>query len=345
MDIDVETLLAPLEGETPCGDDLEYDPDFMQMVTDATPAEEQQVGDSVLAAEEVDFAGVAKLALGILGRSKDFRAAVYLAEASLHTDGFPAFERCLAYVDGLANSYWECAHPELDAEDDNDPTMRVNAVMGLTGRTTMLRAVRRAPLTQSRVMGRFSLYDLSIANGEIPAPEGMDNPPDSATISAAFQDTDAEDIAAIRAAISQSRAHVKNIGAVFDDKVGVDGPDLTELDSALHKAQAAINAALGEEEGSDAPDAPETDGAAAPQAAPQGASGGGAINSNDDVTRMIDRICEYYARVEPSSPVPVLLKRARRLVGADFVDIIKDMATAGYDQVTTIGGLEGDNGY
>jgi type VI secretion system protein ImpA len=38
--------------------------------------------------------------------------------------------------------------------------------------------------------------------------------------------------------------------------------------------------------------------------------------------------------------VPILLTRAKRLVGADFLSIVKDMAPNGIDNVHLISGLE-----
>ncbi|HIP23565.1 MAG TPA: type VI secretion system protein TssA [Rhodobacteraceae bacterium] len=342
MEINVEALLLEYAGESACGDDLEYDPDFIELEAISKPKEEQQVGDSVLAGEDVDFSKVGSMALGILERSKDLRAAVFLAEACLHSDGFVPFERVLAYIRGVVERYWECVHPELDEDDDNDPTMRVNALRGLVGLDTVLRAVRRAPLTQSRAMGRFSLRDISIADGEISPGEGQD-PIDHASISAAFQDTDDDTMTAIREAVSNAREHVKAITAVFDEKVGALGPDFSELDKALYKAEKAISSVLGGESGAEAPAAEEERAGVASVPNAQAGPVSGAINSRDDVIRMIDKICEYYARSEPSSPVPVLLQRGRRLVAADFVTIMKDMASEGMNQVRTIGGLEDDS--
>ena len=54
---------------------------------------------------------------------------------------------------------------------------------------------------------------------------------------------------------------------------------------------------------------------------------------------MLDRIIAYYARSEPSSPVPMLLERAKRMVGADFLTIIKEMAPDGIQNVHLIGGI------
>jgi len=58
----------------------------------------------------------------------------------------------------------------------------------------------------------------------------------------------------------------------------------------------------------------------------------------------LDRLCEYYQRNERSSPVPLLLKRARRLVNMDFMDILEDLAPAGLDQARMIQGATGTSG-
>ncbi len=342
MEIDVDALLAEFEGDSPCGEDLEYDPDFIELETIATPKEEQQVGDAVIAAEDVDFSKVALMALSVLERSKDLRAAVYLCQGALYSEGFIPFERAMAYIHGVLDRYWDKVYPLLDDEDDDDPTMRVNALRGLASPDAVLRAVKRAALTDSRAMGRWSIRDISVAEGEVPKPANMETAPDTATISAAFQDTDPDTMTAIREAISNSREHLKNINAILDDKVGSYGPDLSELDKLLFKAQGAINKVLGGEEA----DMPGNDGktdqtaSAAPTA--QGGAINGTINSTDDVTRMIDRICEYYARSEPSSPVPMILQRARKLVAADFMTIMEDIASNGMEQVRTISGIRED---
>jgi type VI secretion system protein ImpA len=66
------------------------------------------------------------------------------------------------------------------------------------------------------------------------------------------------------------------------------------------------------------------------------------INNRDDVIKMIDEICQYYTINEPSSPVPLLLQRAKRLVDKDFIEIIKDMAQGAVSEVTTITGFQED---
>ena len=55
---------------------------------------------------------------------------------------------------------------------------------------------------------------------------------------------------------------------------------------------------------------------------------------------MLDRICDYYSHHEPSSPVPLLLKRARRLATGSFVDILRDLAPDVLPQIERICGIE-----
>ncbi|HHO9022271.1 TPA: type VI secretion system protein TssA, partial [Pseudomonas aeruginosa] len=51
---------------------------------------------------------------------------------------------------------------------------------------------------------------------------------------------------------------------------------------------------------------------------------------------------EYYVRHEPSSPVPVLLKRAKTLVTADFAEIVRNLIPDGISQFETLRGPESE---
>jgi type VI secretion system protein ImpA len=78
------------------------------------------------------------------------------------------------------------------------------------------------------------------------------------------------------------------------------------------------------------------------QAVPTGDASGralsGRITSNHDVLRALDMIINHYEQKEPSSPVPLLIKRAKRLVGRSFVDIIRDLSPDAMSQVQLVSG-------
>jgi len=54
------------------------------------------------------------------------------------------------------------------------------------------------------------------------------------------------------------------------------------------------------------------------------------------VVRALDAIADYYRRKEPSSPVPVVLKRAREWVSLDFLTILQDIVPNGMDDARRI---------
>jgi len=65
---------------------------------------------------------------------------------------------------------------------------------------------------------------------------------------------------------------------------------------------------------------------------------GGAVNSREDVIRALDAICAYYARNEPSSPIPMFMERSKKLVMMSFVDLIKELVPEGLSKVDMLRG-------
>ncbi len=347
--MDVNALLEARSGEGPSGDNLEYDFDFMQLQILAQPGEERQAGAEILAAQEPDHREVETAALAVLERSHDLRAAVILAAATLNTKGLPAFVETLAYIRGCLEQYWDTCHPQLDADDDNDPTMRINALQGLSDREGVMAgscpvavALRKAPLTNSRNFGRLSLRDLLIASGELAAVDGQSSV-DQTTVSAAFADTGDEANNQTLSTIKEAQGHVKAIEAAFASQTPGYGPDLDGLRRMLHQMGrfVADHAGAPPADDSDAVDLDDLEVDEAPVAR-RGGGGAmpGSIETAHDARAALDKVIAYFNRHEPSSPVPIILERAKRLVGADFMTIMKDMAPAGLESVKMISGIE-----
>jgi type VI secretion system protein ImpA len=319
--LDSEKLLQEIAPDVPSGDDLEYDPAFVEMTQAAQGKAEQRMGDSVVPGEEPKWGVVKDKAIELLGRSKDLRAAVFLAQALLKVDGFP----------GMGEG-----HPQLDPDDDNDPTFRVNTLSMLFDADTTLRDVREIPLVSSRTLGRFSLRDIDIAAGKAPAPADAAQPPaEMSVIDAAFTECELETLQATVDGVGQSIEQVGAIESVLTEKVGAaQSASFDALVKALKGVQDALNQQLARRgvavEGSGEEEAGTAQGAAAPI--------GGAVNSRQDAILVLDKVCDYFRQNEPSSPVPLLLERAKALVSKSFVEIIQDIAPDGISQVDNIRG-------
>lgn len=64
------------------------------------------------------------------------------------------------------------------------------------------------------------------------------------------------------------------------------------------------------------------------------------MNSRADAVRAIDLICTYLDREEPTNPASLLLKRARRLIDKDFIELMKDLAPEAAQEVARVLGVD-----
>jgi type VI secretion system protein ImpA len=327
--LDVERLLEAVSGDDPCGPALDSDAAFLAMERASQGKAEQQFGETVIQAEPPDWREVRKQSTALLSRTKDVRVAVFLSQAALQTDGFAGFADGLDVVYGLLERYWDGVHPRLDPED-NDPTWRVNALLSLSG-DVVVQGIRRSPLVALPGLGRFSLRDIEVAQGKVAAPSG-EEPPKTTAIDGAFSAAPRPEIEAAAAAVDRALATAGALDDLLGEKVGASqAPDLGMLARSLRDVQAVFAARLGRAGGE-------------PGAAAEGAPGGagparpGEIASREDVIRLLDKACEYFERYEPSSPVPLLLRRAKRLVAKSFLEIVRDLVPDAMPQVDAIRG-------
>lgn len=353
--IDAESLLQAVSEELPCGEDLEYDTAFGELERASRGKPEQAMGDTVVPAEEADWKEVQDLAVQLLSRTKDLRVMLYLTQAQLHTEGLVGLGDSLRLLGETLGQYWDTVHPQLDPDDNNDPTLRVNTIMSLCDPESVLRSVREAPLVTSRTFGRFGYRDVAVAHGEMAASSDAAGAlPDIATINAAFKEGDLEELKVNAEAAAEALERADGIESFVTEKVGAqNGPNLAELRSTLTAirktlAEQLAERGVGNGAAAEAGDVGNGSGAAEggePAGAAAGAAVSGRVNSREDVIRVLDKVCEYYARNEPSSPVPMLLRRAQRLVPKDFMEILRDLVPDGVSQAETISGASSDDAY
>ena len=338
--IDPAAFTSALDAANPSGPNLEYDPDFLALDRAQQGKPEQVIGDNVKPGEDPDWPDVRERAEALLARARDLRVASALALALLKTEGVPGLAAGLSIIRGLLEGQWDTVHPQLDADDDNDPTFRVNSLMGLAAADGMLKALRECPVVQSKTLGRFGLRDMRIASGKSPAPASMTNPPQQTQIDAAFLDADLDSLKATAEGLAAALDQVSAIDRLLVDKVGARAPELKPLSLDL----AELKRMLGEKLSARGVGSAAPGGEGATGGAGAAAVGAGEVASREDVVRQLDRLCEYYRRFEPSSPIPLLLQRAKRLVAKDFMEIIRDMTPSGVAEAEMLGGVEKKNG-
>jgi type VI secretion system protein ImpA len=332
-----EELLRPISDDAPCGEDLSYDQGLQELETLALGKPETQFS----AAEPPNWKELRTRCLELFARSKDLRIAMTLALASLELDGLPGFRESLLLVKGLLEKYWPTVYPQLDSTDDNDPLQRMNIVasmampVGTYGDSVrMLERLRGLALCDSVQMGRYSLADILRAETGTPPP-GDKPEVKMPQIEAAFRDSNQEKLGKIHQILSDCITLVQGIDNSITLTVGAKrAPDLTPLSNELIAMRSRIAPFI---RAGSVPVAVSAD--EAHQGVGQSAiSLEGEIRSREDVLNLLQRICQYYERTEPSSPVPLVLKRAARLAEMDFMQIILDLSPEAISQIRTITG-------
>jgi type VI secretion system protein ImpA len=190
------------------------------------------------------------------------------------------------------------------------------------------------------------LRDLEVAGGDVPPPavaEGAAAPASMATIDGAAMDADLagldETAKSLNACVESLKGLEDAIASHVDSSAAA---SFGKLPALLRKANQYVAGKLAQRTASSA-DAPGGDGAAVTNGsngtgATPGRSFGGAVNSREDVIRALDAICAYYAKNEPSSPIPMFMERSKKLVMMSFVDLIKELVPEGLSKVDMLRG-------
>jgi type VI secretion system protein ImpA len=344
----LENYLTEIAPDSPCGASLEDDFAFAQLENEAKFVGERQMGGEIIPEVEPDWKKVRASALDLLARSRDIQIAMHLACALLHTDGISGLNEGLALIHGLLANYWEEVHPRQDPEDDY-PILRVNTLGTLKDGKKILGPLGKLSLTQSKA-GNFCWREIELARDvEANVIPKSDLIPDMALIEAAFLDTPLDFLKTQASHFKKTQKLLQDIVALVADKAGsVNTPDVAPLLSVLininkflaEKIQQRAEAAQEDGAEAEAEAVPGVEGETTPSRVPART---GSIQSREDVIRSIDAICKYFERYEPSSPVPLLLLRAKKMLTMSFMEILSELAPDAVKQAETICGVTNRN--
>ena len=328
--MDITPLLEPTEEQAPCGPSLEYDTAYQELERAVQGKPEQVIGDHVVPAVPPDWVAVRDQASALLKRGKDLRAAIWLTRALVRMENLAGLAAGLGLIDGLLTRYWDEVHP-LPDPDDQDLTIRLNALASLADAEGLLGDLRAAVLVQASVHERISVRDAEVALGRLASSGGR---PTLAQIEAAMQ---APSGAEALTCIGQANESCNNIRKLLAEKVGTElAPDLKPLATMLKGllglggAGESAEQATAEEQGEAGGDGGSATGFDASRG----------IRGREEAMRALDAVCDYFEKHEPTNPAPLLLRRAQRLMTMDFVAIIENLVPDSLSQIKNIAGLD-----
>lgn len=364
---DLSPWLAPLDGSNPSGENLRNDHRFhelerlmerrVEVVRDDRNA---AVGQTDL---PVDWAEVLRRAEALRGQGRDLRLLVIVARALANERGLAGLADGLTLIARSLDEHWDTMHPDLrEGTAPREAALRrINALAqleneqdGLLG--DLAAATYLAPRGVGPVTGRDlerGMLDaravLADAPGGLSAAERAKIADEQEKLISrvraaclAAADQSAGEFAALRTDAAAAAAALATLQAALAARIGEGDvtPRLTRFLSRLvatvtHERSAPASAPAEPEQG-----APATVALAA--AAPPVAWAGAIpdrLGSREDVMRCLDLVIAFYDRTEPASPIPHLVRRVRRMVPMDFMQLMEELAPAGLKEFRLLAGV------
>lgn len=343
--IPLEILLAPTRDDAPCGDDPWATGVLSELETLVLGKPETQFS----AAEEPDWKALKARVLEVSKTTKDLRVATIFAATLLRTDGVKGLRAGVQLIRGYVENFWPTLFPLLDASENNDPAERVNALANLAAPVgtdgdvlRVLPALRKTPVVLAPRAGKFGLEHLLAVKGTVPWPEGAGEAPTAALLEAGQKDAGPEAIAAV---VEDTKAVIEDLSAIegfFKKESGpTNFPQLAPLKKELQQIVDWLGGSAGAAAPAESAAAASGGGSGASTAAASGPSFTGAVRSREDVTRALESIIAYYKVAEPSSPVPFLLMRVKKIVPMNFLELMQELTPEAREKILAlIGSVE-----
>ncbi|MGX9241942.1 type VI secretion system protein TssA [Pantoea dispersa] len=333
--MNIDALLAPVSSENPCGDNLEYHADYQAMEQASTGKAEQQFGETIIPAEPADWNKVEKLAIDLLSRSKDLRVMLALTHAWTELKGLPGYAQGLKLIEQALLLYWEPLWPRLEEYGEQDPLYRINAVALLGDKSALSSAVRQSWLLRYASDGITLRDAAALCDGS--KTEVADYPGGLPRLTDELARGEQPSVEAVL----QISERLQTITETLTEQLGEAAvPELSQLRRQIaliaERCQATDLSALQPAVVNEQPPEPSV---AAPAAAVRTADWRSVqLSSRADAQLMLEKVKHYFTQHEPSHPAPLMIDRVQRLIELDFMDIIRDLAPDGVNQLENIFG-------
>ena len=336
--------MALIDTDAPCGPDLEYDPEFVVLGAKVVLKPEAQYGDFVGSPEPVNWSDVERDCRRLMMRSKDMRLAVLFSRCRARVAGAAGLAEGLGLLAAWLVAFPDAIHPQLAVDNDRDAAqeIRMNALQALTDTDGLLADVREIALTRSTAT-RLQVRDVERAFAH-PRPSDALAPE---SVTRQLEELRAQQPAAL-AGFDDALTSLVAIDVWAREHLSVYAPDLSVLSRLLGRlacggARAVRPAAVtnpanaANAANDDAPREAQTDADAIdhrdtesnglePASDYRDTSGVRARSTPADrhaALELIRDARQWFDLHEPSSPVPVLLRRAEQMVGKRYAEVVQ----------------------
>ncbi|SPH18702.1 hypothetical protein DEA8626_02244 [Defluviimonas aquaemixtae] len=325
----------------------------------------------------LDWGALLEDASALAGEGRDLRLLVIVARAVANEAGFAGLGAGLTLLAETVERNWDELHPALrDSSSAREAAVRrINALYQIENDDNgILGDLQFNTVLEPRGVGAVSGADLAAGTLKrttilSEAPSGLGEAEKAALMAAhetrvqrvttACRATAAEQPELLQALVNDVAAAEEALGKLeqtLDARIAENGSSIRfkALGTFLERVAATLAIVEKEEAATTGAPAPkEIEMASTPKkpngadpalperkepASPAASSVPGQINSRRDVERCLDMIIDFYERTEPSSPIPHLARRVRKMVPMNFIELMEEIAPSGMKEFRNVAG-------
>lgn len=229
-----DNLKSACSNNSPAGENCEYEPAFLELMSLASPRPEVQMGATVIAARLHDWPAILEQSLSLSQRTRDLRVGVLLAESMAQVHGWSGLAEGCEILWCWTTQLWSNIFPELDCEDNYDPTARLSALAHLLSDQFIQRTLYQLPLAEHATLGTLRLRDtVTIHKGKKEVARELS----PAEIEAFFMETEALPLAVRLRNLDRCCTAVEAIDQFLNSRPGTDGWSASRLLDMLHRSR------------------------------------------------------------------------------------------------------------
>ncbi|MCW9013750.1 MAG: type VI secretion system protein TssA [Gammaproteobacteria bacterium] len=342
--IDIDVLLAPIEGDNSAGSDIRQDASASSIyytIKDARAGarrSERQLlmEDDPESVNTVvpEWATVLETAPVILtSQAKDLEVAAWYTEGLLRQYGLPGLRDGFRLIHGLVENYWDNLYPMPDEDGLETRLAPLVGLNGEDGEGTLMVPINKVALTEGYTYSPFATwhYEQALDIEKIADPKKKQARIDSGAVTLqmieqAVQESSTDFFAQFKEDLDECIDAFASMTAALDERCGNESPPSSNIRNRLNRVKEVFgfltkDMSTGSKEEDAQPTSTNTDRPA--NVADTGAasiasanvtlpSSDGDITSREEAHLVLLKVAEFFRSTEPHSPVSYALEQVVR---------------------------------
>lgn len=338
MSLALEQLLAPISSESPCGSNAYDDLDLGGILSSTLEAvvgggDGGMVESAGPSAGTGDWSGLLANVGGYFGQTKHLGLAKFALLADLHISGLSGLADGVVLLNQLLSRYWDAVYPIIE---DGDAEERLSILTGIDD-PLVIEGLGTITVCKGKRAGSYSLDQICSSE--------LDGDPSPTLVEASINETlsDTPDFyERLGVQLVELRQQLNFLRNIVKERLPNEQIRFPGIESKLVVLEGFLSKVGAEPTLSEAGYDDDDEGSADVSAGkgPKVAVANGDITSRADVVKQLDRIIRFYSKSEPTSPVPHLLNRAKKVVNMNFMEIVEEFRLNGNPSIPELFGTK-----